>query len=63
MMTLFTTAGNLITVNIADWHILNHKKDQTFIMFDLFYFKSIKFRRLSNEKEVLIAEVFSSLRI
>ena len=27
MMTLFTTAGNLITVNIADWHILNHKKD------------------------------------
>ena len=30
MMTLFTTAGNLTTVNIDDWHILNHKKDQTF---------------------------------
>lgn len=30
MMTLFTTAGNLTTVNTADWHILNHKKDQTF---------------------------------
>ena len=27
-------------------------------MFDLFYFKSIKFRRLSNEKEVLMPEVF-----
>jgi hypothetical protein len=39
MMTRFTTAGNLITISVADWHILHdgiteyiikRLKDQTF---------------------------------